>query len=368
MPRIQLWADRLWPHLGGIERMTQLMASALQARGHEVEIVTQRFDEEPFDEHLGGVPVVRLTAITPENVGVFDVVAGNLARTRRSALRFRPDIRLLMQPFALLGFYSLAQAAAPALTVFSLRGRMEETWAADHPVGRAMRSCDYLVSCSTRMLDAARAQMPEIVPRSMTILNALPAPAVEPAPLPWDAPRFLCLGRLGYQKNVAAAIRAFASLAERLPTARLVVAGDGPEAEMLRALADSSGAAGRIDFIGRVAASDVPDVINRATAVLMPSLFEGLPQVALQAMQMARPLLVSRVDGLAEAVLDGETGFLFEVGDEAALAAAMLHLLDNREAATALGQAGRRRARALFDWDHYMQAYDALFRQLLAVS
>lgn len=366
MTRIQFWADRLWPSLGGVERMTLLMASAFQNLGHEVEIVTQRLGDEPLDERMDGVPVVRLSAITPETIGQFDLVAGNLSRTRQNALRFRPEIRLLMQPYALLGFHQLANEAAPALSVFALRGRMEETWAAEHPMGHAMRSCDYLVSCSARVLDAAQRVMPEIGPRSTTILNALPWDEREPAPLPWDVPRFLCLGRLGYQKNVAAAIRAFARVADRVSNSRLIVAGDGPEASGLRMLAETIGVAAHVDFVGRVDAADVPDLIDRATALVMPSLFEGLPQVAIQAMQRARPLLASRADGLTEAVVDGETGFLFDIGDDDALADAMLRLLADWGRAEAMGQAGRRRARDLFDWGRYIHAHEVLFQRLLA--
>ncbi len=97
----------------------------------------------------------------------------------------------------------------------------------------------------------------------------------------------------------------------------------------------------------------------------MPSRWEepfGL--VAVEAALMARPVVASRVGGLAEVVADGETGLLVDKEDPAALARAVTHLLKNPATAERMGQAARRRARELFGFDRQVDAYDGLYQRL----
>jgi glycogen(starch) synthase len=97
----------------------------------------------------------------------------------------------------------------------------------------------------------------------------------------------------------------------------------------------------------------------------MPSRWEepfGL--VAVEAALMARPVVASRVGGLAEVVADGETGLLVDKEDPAALARAVTHLLKNPATAERMGQAARRRARELFGFERQVDAYDGLYQRL----
>jgi glycogen(starch) synthase len=189
-------------------------------------------------------------------------------------------------------------------------------------------------------------------------------PGLLPAPLPFAAPRLLCLGRVVVQKGFDVALRAFAQLAGRYPQARLVVAGDGEALSALVQLAGALGIAGAVEFPGWAAPGDVPALINCCTMVLMPSRYEPFGLVALQAGQMARPVVASRVDGLPEVVVDGETGLLVEPENPEALARAIVCLLEDPALAARMGQAGRRRAEEAFSWEHHLEAYEALFQHL----
>ena len=91
---------------------------------------------------------------------------------------------------------------------------------------------------------------------------------------------------------------------------------------------------------------------------------EAFGLVALQAAQLARPVVASRVGGLAEVVADEETGALVPADDPPALALAMAVLLQDPERAIRLGCNGRDRARTLFGWDRYVDARDQLYRTL----
>ncbi len=145
----------------------------------------------------------------------------------------------------------------------------------------------------------------------------------------------------------------------------MIVAGDGPQRGNLSAQADRLGLADRIEFLGWVAPEAVYGVINRATAVLMPSRTEAFGNVAVQAMLMARPVVASRVGGLPEVVLDGQTGRLFSLDDADALAGATADLLSDPQRARTLGQAGRRHVLENFDFQrHVVDGYDAVYRRV----
>ena len=111
----------------------------------------------------------------------------------------------------------------------------------------------------------------------------------------------------------------------------------------------------------------MPALLNSATVVLVPSrIGEGFGLVALEAALMARPVVASQFGALPEVVVDGETGLLVERDDPAALAAAITTLLEHPETATAMGQAGRRRAQTLFGLGPHVDAFDALYRRIAA--
>ncbi|HTK05510.1 MAG TPA: glycosyltransferase family 4 protein [Candidatus Eisenbacteria bacterium] len=165
----------------------------------------------------------------------------------------------------------------------------------------------------------------------------------------------LSLGRLVARKGFAEAIEAIALLKERGRTARLVIAGDGPERKKLEKLVEAKGVADRVGFVGKVPDEDVPALFGACDAFVMapksigPDV-EGFGIVYLEANLMGKPVIGSRAGGVPEAVKDGETGLLVNPGDPAAIADAIVRLMDDPTYASMLGQTGRRRVMQEFDW------------------
>jgi glycosyltransferase involved in cell wall biosynthesis len=186
-----------------------------------------------------------------------------------------------------------------------------------------------------------------------------------PAPLEFEAPRILCIGRLAPEKGFDLAVSAFATLTDRFPAARLIIGGDGPERSSLERQVADLGLTARVDFVGWVPPKRVQVLMNRATVVVLPSWTEALPLVAAEAGQVRRPVVATRVGGMPEVVRDGETGLLVEPGDSPGLAAAISSLLECPERAKRLAERAQERADALFSLDGCVAAYDALYRQLL---
>ena len=207
--------------------------------------------------------------------------------------------------------------------------------------------------------------MPEIVSHSSVLHTGIDVPAEAPTPLPTHPPRLLCLGRLAPQKGVDVALRAFARLRKRIPGVRLVIAGDGPERAALERLTAQLGLMQQVDFLGWIPPAQVYTVLNTATIVVMPSRWEGLPSVALQAAMMERPVVASRVGGLPEIVEHERTGLLIHEVDSAVLAEALIALLTAPARAVQMGQAARRHVQKVFAWETYVDTCEALYQKLI---
>jgi glycosyltransferase involved in cell wall biosynthesis len=152
-----------------------------------------------------------------------------------------------------------------------------------------------------------------------------PAPelgVVEPEPLPDGT--FVFAGRLTAQKDLGVAIDAVA----RLPGARLVLVGDGPEREQLERRAAAAGVNGRIVFAGARPRDEVIRYLAGAHAALLPSAWENLPHAAVEALAAGTPVVATAVGGVPEVVHDGENGLLVEPGSPELLAAAMRRVLE----------------------------------------
>lgn len=140
------------------------------------------------------------------------------------------------------------------------------------------------------------------------------------------------------------------------------MAGDGTERGPLERLAHDLGVAEAVELVGWTPISDVPRLLNSATIVLVPSRWEeAFASVAMQAAQMMRPVIATRVGGMGEAVLDNETGLLVAREAPDALADAVCALLRRPAWSAELGARGRARALREFTWDRYLDDYDKLY-------
>lgn len=163
------------------------------------------------------------------------------------------------------------------------------------------------------------------------------AEARESLALPERAPVVAGVGRLNPQKNFSLFVRVAAEVVKRHPEAVFILAGEGPEGEMLRECARESGIAENVRFCGYVA--DTRRVYLAADVLLMPSLFEGLPMTLLEAMAMRLPVVASALDGIAEVVEDGRDGFLVRSGDRNGFSERVCQLIENPVLAAGIGAA-----------------------------
>jgi glycosyltransferase involved in cell wall biosynthesis len=157
-------------------------------------------------------------------------------------------------------------------------------------------------------------------------------------------------------------LRAAARIAGRVPQTRFFLIGDGPLRASLTALAAASGIGDRVVFTGE--RDDVGRLLAMLDLVVVPSHTEGMSNALLEAMAMARPVLATDVGGNPDVVEDGRTGQLVPPGDAAALAAAMLELIESPEAAAEMGRAARRAVAERFSLERMVSRYEQLYAGL----
>jgi glycosyltransferase involved in cell wall biosynthesis len=169
----------------------------------------------------------------------------------------------------------------------------------------------------------------------------------------------LAVGRLAPQKGFATLLAAAARWQGRDPCPVVALAGRGPLDQALRAAADADGI--RMRFLGQ--REDVPALLAAADVVVVPSLWEGQPLIVQEALRAGRPLVASRTGGIPD--LTGQDGaVLVPPGDAAALAEAVLSVLDDPALAARLSAAARDRAAALPSQAAAVDAALALYQRI----
>lgn len=168
-----------------------------------------------------------------------------------------------------------------------------------------------------------------------------------------SSPMVLTVGQLREKKGLRHLIEAAALLADRC--LEIVIAGDGPLRAELQDQVDSLGLGQKVRLLGAVSHDRVLELMQSATVFVLPSVVaadgdrDGIPNVILEAMGMELPVVATRHSGIPEAVIDGVTGVLVDVGDPAGLARAIGWVLDDADGAARMGTNGRALVATRFD-------------------
>jgi glycosyltransferase involved in cell wall biosynthesis len=146
------------------------------------------------------------------------------------------------------------------------------------------------------------------------------------------APVLASVGSFEHRKGHPLLFEALEQLASGpLLDIHLMLVGDGPDEALLKNLAEELGLGNHVSFFPFTSRSD--SVFERADKTVLPSLYkEGLPNVLQKSMAMNFPVISSRIGGVAQVVFDGHTGYMFEPGNSAQLAEAILKLWMDQEA------------------------------------
>jgi len=175
---------------------------------------------------------------------------------------------------------------------------------------------------------------------------------------------FCSAGRLVPQKRMDLFIQALARLRGRGVPVRARIAGEGHLRGELEQLVARLELGDRVALCGEMA--DIRELLGAAEVFVLPSDWEGMPNVVLEAMASGLPVVATAVDGSADLVLDGTTGLLTQPGDVESLANAMGILAGSSDLRRKMGRAGRERTEKEFSMERMVERYETLYQELLS--
>jgi glycosyltransferase involved in cell wall biosynthesis len=360
--------------IGGLERIVVDLVRFGRARGHEPSVIClERPGTLAAQVEALGVPL--LCADKPPGLRY-----GTIDRLRGMLRQLEPDVVHSHQVGALLYAGPAARREKVRVVVHTEHGNHSANqlswsrWIRTRLRTRIAASfSDRFFCVSDNIASAVRAYGTVAKGKVCVVLNGIDTAAFDAAGdpqslrralgIPYDAPVIGTVGRLNEIKRQDLLIRGFANVANGDSKPHLLIVGDGPELEPLRQAAAALGLAERIHFAGYQARPE--HFLHLMDIFALTSRLEGMPLAILEAWAAGRPVIASRVGGVPAIVTDGETGILFDSGDEAVLTQAIHRLLANPDEARRLGQAGRDYVRSRYDLRVMAESYEQHYRELL---
>lgn len=382
---------------GGAERSVKLIAEGMRDRGHEVLVVATdvrlREDDIAESDLFADVLIPAVgRSLSQRLTGYF--WNRRAYREIRSVLdTFKPDL----VHFHTIGEFSPSVLAASSRVPRVMTVHGPEDWTLRLLKWHLLSSANPNLSRFLRLRDWAQLyyfrliQRPAYLPwiRRLDLIltpsafmaesirpdigrvqiQVLPHGTVlmKPSPIR-GAGNLLFVGRLEPVKGANVLIRAFDIAASNQPDAHLVIVGEGSQRKELEDLAHALGRADRITFTGWLSSDQLRSRYDECAVVAIPSIWpENFPMVALEALAVGRPILATRVGGMAELVSDQENGLLVEPNDVAALADAIGTMLADRGLMQrmALRSAGRADQ---YDPDHFLNQLEGIYESLVCAD
>ena len=373
--RILLINSEYPPIGGGAGNASANLARCLAQMGHAVTVITSRFASQPHREQHGDLTVLRIPALRrrQDRSGALEQLIFILSASFSSLKLVRQ-----LKPDAALAFFGVPSGAATLFLrwmtgipyIVSLRGGdvpgfRPYDFGTYHkliaPLLRVIwKNASAIVANSNGLRDLAlkfdsRFAIP-IIPNGVD-LDLYTSGDRDPT-----APRLFSAGRIVHQKGLDLALRALSGLKELDWEWR--IAGDGPQLEFLKRLAQELGIAERVTFLGWQSREQLIRQYQHANLFLFPSRHEGMPNAVLEAMASGLPVIASRIAGSEELVVHDETGLLFPSENVDSLRSALKQLLIDSSLRQSMGAASRRRVEEHYSWQSAAQQYALLLEKV----
>lgn len=376
---------------GGLGRHVHSLAEQQAAQGHEVVVVTQT-EDAAGTEQLAGVTVVRAPRDVPivplDNDHLLTWVAGLEHSMTRSVIRlareWRPDVIHAHD-------WMVAHVAATAREVFErpLVTTFHATEAGRHqgwlPPGlpQSIHSVEWwlaanstrVVTCSSHMrwetsrLFGVGRQGSDVVPNGInpsewSVGNRQAVEAREKHAN--DGPLIVFTGRLEWEKGVHILLDAIQLLRKKYPGVRLAVAGKGGKSAELRKQSARLKLGKNVAFVGWLPEGELHSLVAAADVAVVPSLYEPFGLVALEAVALGTPVVVSDTGGLTEIADNDRVGLTFLRGDAKSLATTLDSVLVDTEATRKRVATATKTLSDRYSWERVAEATDRTYERATA--
>ena len=367
--RIVLATQWFPPDTGGVSSHVRDLALKLVEKGHEVTVITRH------GRGLEGVDTVWLRRGDYVRFPASLAGSGELAKLLRE---LDPDVVHSHHAFTPIPLMALATASSleypTILTNHSayLNGYehlLRALGSIALPIKALVSRADEIVAVSRAAAEFIQAFAPrrsvKVIPNGVDVEKFNPRGATPLRDTLASEFIVLFVGRLVWRKGLLQLVKAIALLDD--VNATLIVVGEGPLRWRAEVLAETLGVRDRTVFLGRVRDSELPGIYRSADVVVVPSVYgESFGIVALEAMASGRPVVASRVGGLSEVVVDGETGILVQPGSPRSIAEALLALHQDRSLARKLGLNARRIVVERYSWKRLLSKLLETYERLSA--
>ena len=319
-----MFASAFHPHVGGVEELARQLAHEYTRQGIGAIVVTSRWPRSlPRREIYQGIPIYRLPMRIPESSMKSRVsfhLTHALNRWAVNDILCRHDIDVLhVQCVSTSAYYALLARRALGLPLIvsaqgertmDASGLYKRSGFINRVLRESLTEANCITACSQNTLtDLEQWWGSPFGRRASVIYNGIcPSEFSGTAPYPHPRPFIFAIGRLVPQKGFDLLIRAFAKAC--LPIHDLIIAGDGPERPALEALAVEHQLANRVRFLGEADRATAASLFTGCSFFILPSRHEPMGIVNLEAMAAGKAVIASKVGGVPEIVMDGETGIL----------------------------------------------------------
>lgn len=171
------------------------------------------------------------------------------------------------------------------------------------------------------------------------------------------------IGRIVWGKGFEYLLKSIPEIIKTLPQSKILIVGDGPLRAEMEALGERLKIGKNIIFTGF--RSDIKEILSALDLLIIPSLSEGFPMVTLEAMAMAKPIIATNIDGIAEQITDGVDGILVPPKDPSALAKAAIQVLNDKKLAVTIGLSARKRVEQEFSVEKMVVETEKVYLSLL---
>ena len=179
--------------------------------------------------------------------------------------------------------------------------------------------------------------------------------------------RIVFVGRLVFNKGIQFIIECAPGVLKEHPDAKFIIIGTGPLESKIRKRASELHVLDSFEFLGNV--PSVADIMRECDIFIRPSLTEATSGglAALEAMACGLPVVVTKIPGIDEVIINNETGILIEPGDPKQLTDALLRLLDNCELIKRIGNNARLFVEKRYSWDKTVELTLQLYRNVITM-